>query len=99
MAAKGGRIDFMFLGPSLTRPLDPLLNLLSFFHAKRVMITTCTRVSVLTSADLNLNLALMFCTSSVHFPRSKTYRNTYRENLTNICMTNSVDIEEAASFR
>ena len=27
MAAKGGRIDFMFLGPpSLTRPLDPLLS-------------------------------------------------------------------------
>ena len=28
MAAKGGRIDFMFLGtPTLpTRPLDPLLN-------------------------------------------------------------------------
>ena len=27
MAAKGGRIDFMFLGPPLTRPLDPLLTL------------------------------------------------------------------------
>ena len=26
MAAKGGRIDFMFLGPPLTRPLDPLLE-------------------------------------------------------------------------
>ena len=27
MAAKGGRIDFMFLGiPLPTRPLDPLLN-------------------------------------------------------------------------
>ena len=25
MAAKGGCIDFMFLGPPLTRPLDPLL--------------------------------------------------------------------------
>ena len=25
MAAKGGRIDFMFLGPLLTRLLDPLL--------------------------------------------------------------------------
>ena len=26
MATKGGRIDFMFLGPPLTRPLDPLLR-------------------------------------------------------------------------
>ena len=26
MAAKGDRIDFMFLGPPLTRPLDPLLH-------------------------------------------------------------------------
>ena len=26
MAAEGGRIDFMFLGPPLTRPLDPLLK-------------------------------------------------------------------------
>ena len=26
MAAEGGRIDFMFLGPLLTRPLDPLLH-------------------------------------------------------------------------
>ena len=26
MAAEGGRIDFMFLGPPLTRPLDPLLR-------------------------------------------------------------------------
>ena len=26
MATKGGRIDFMFLGPSPTRPLDPLLK-------------------------------------------------------------------------
>ena len=26
MAAKGGCIDFMFLAPPLTRPLDPLLN-------------------------------------------------------------------------
>ena len=25
MDAEGGRIDFMFLGPSPTRPLDPLL--------------------------------------------------------------------------
>ena len=25
MAAEGSRIDFMFLGPPLTRPLDPLL--------------------------------------------------------------------------
>ena len=25
MAAEGGCIDFMFLGPPLTRPLDPLL--------------------------------------------------------------------------
>ena len=25
MATKGGRIDFMFLAPPLTRPLDPLL--------------------------------------------------------------------------
>ena len=30
MAAEGGRIDFMFLGPPLTRPLDPLLDL--HFH-------------------------------------------------------------------
>ena len=26
MAAKDGRIDFMFLAPPLTRPLDPLLH-------------------------------------------------------------------------
>ena len=26
MAAEGGRIDFMFLAPPLTRPLDPLLH-------------------------------------------------------------------------
>ena len=28
MAAEGGRIDFMFFGPPLTRPLDLLLNLM-----------------------------------------------------------------------
>ena len=28
MAAKGGHIDFMFLGPPPTRPLDPMLEML-----------------------------------------------------------------------
>ena len=34
MAAEGGRIDFMFLGPPLTQSLDPLLVLITFIRGR-----------------------------------------------------------------
>ena len=39
MAAEGGRIDFMFLGPPLTRPLDPLL--VCIVSQKKIHTFTC----------------------------------------------------------
>ena len=38
MAAEGGHIDFMFLGPPLTRPLDPLLVLQRFPSSERKLL-------------------------------------------------------------
>ena len=39
MAAEGGHIDFMFLGPPLTRPLDPLLVIVN--EAKKPVNLDC----------------------------------------------------------
>ena len=39
MAAKGGHIDFMFVGPSPTSPVDPLLGD-SLLHAWKLPITS-----------------------------------------------------------
>ena len=44
MATKGGRIDFMFLGPP-TRPLDPMLYIIYLLKTSFLQIFFCGKAS------------------------------------------------------